>query len=268
MKLFLDNVPTLAVQAPIIRKLDEVLCPTAVFRMQSELVAKIAGESEAKIQEREEILSKLSVLEAGAQICRQYAMRPQSCEYSFVSYERDNEANIIVATAPSNPLFEAPAAPPSSSSGASVSGNATSSKGSSTNAAFGAPSNSSSGTSQLFGNVTPSKSLFDGATSAATSTPPPGAGLFGSVIWPQPVAQTSQTGPGPSPGSGLFLSDFGSKPSSQTSQPDSGPLKTSTNPNPFQFLNKAELPKSSFGGFGDPPISGNTESVPITNPYF
>jgi hypothetical protein len=83
MKLFMDNVPTLAIQAPIIRKLDEVLCPTTVFRMPPELVTKIAGESDEKVQEREEVLSKLNTLEAGAQICRQYAMRPQSCEYSL-----------------------------------------------------------------------------------------------------------------------------------------------------------------------------------------
>ena len=68
MKLFMDNVPTLAIQAPIIRKLDEVLCPTEVFSMPPELVAKIAGESEEKMQERKEILSKLSTLEAGAHI--------------------------------------------------------------------------------------------------------------------------------------------------------------------------------------------------------
>lgn len=75
----MDNVPTLAIQAPIVRKLDEALCPTTVFRMSPELVTKIAGESEEKMHEREEILSKLSILEAGAQICKQYAMRPQPC---------------------------------------------------------------------------------------------------------------------------------------------------------------------------------------------
>jgi hypothetical protein len=52
--------------------------------MSPDLVTKIAGESEGKKRVREEILSKLSIVEAGAQICRQYAMRPQSCEYTVM----------------------------------------------------------------------------------------------------------------------------------------------------------------------------------------
>jgi hypothetical protein len=76
----MDNVPTLAIQAPIIRKLDEMLCPIAVYHMDPELVTKIAGETDDKIRDREEILSRLGTLERGGHICRQYVMRPQSCE--------------------------------------------------------------------------------------------------------------------------------------------------------------------------------------------
>ena len=75
MKLFMDNVPTLAIQAPIVRKLDEIMCPTSVFRMDAEIITSIAGESEEKVHEREEVISKLAVLEAGARICKQYALR-------------------------------------------------------------------------------------------------------------------------------------------------------------------------------------------------
>jgi hypothetical protein len=78
MQLFMDNVPTLAIQAPIIRKLPEMFCPTTVFNMKPELVTKIAGEAEEKIFERTEILRKLKTLEDGARICKQYSMRPQS----------------------------------------------------------------------------------------------------------------------------------------------------------------------------------------------
>lgn len=80
MKLFMDNVPTLTIQAPIIRKLDEVFCPTAVSDMTPELVMKIAGESEDKVRDREEILLKLGILEAGARVCKEWALRPQACE--------------------------------------------------------------------------------------------------------------------------------------------------------------------------------------------
>jgi hypothetical protein len=79
MRLFMDNVPTLAIQATIIRKLPEVFCPTVVFDMEPELVTKIAREAEEKIFERAEILRKLKTLEDGARICKQYSMRPQSC---------------------------------------------------------------------------------------------------------------------------------------------------------------------------------------------
>ncbi|KFX88815.1 hypothetical protein O988_08880 [Pseudogymnoascus sp. VKM F-3808] len=145
MKLFMDNVPTLAIQAPIIRKLDEVLCPTTVFRMPPELVTKIAGESDEKMQEREEVLSKLNTLEAGAQICRQYAMRPQ-----------------FSATAPLNPPFGGSAFPPGSSSGTNLFGDIALSKGIFGNAAPGNIPSSSSGTN-------PSGSIFGQPTSSQTS---------------------------------------------------------------------------------------------------
>lgn len=217
MKLFMDNVPTLAIQAQIVRKLDEVLCPTTVFRMPPELVTKIAGESKEKIQEREEILSRLSTLEAGAQICRQYAMRPQSCEYIFISYELDNETDILAEAAPLNPPFEAQAVPSSSSSGTSLFRKGTPSKGLPSNAAFGAPSGSSSGTSNLFGDDRPSKSPFSSFAPAPLSS---SSGLFGSFVSSglNPSSQTSQTGFGSSSGFGLFGSGLGAKPSSQASQ--------------------------------------------------
>ncbi|KAE9380155.1 hypothetical protein N431DRAFT_498044 [Stipitochalara longipes BDJ] len=77
MNLFTDNVPTLAVQAPIIRGVPNIFCPTAVFSMDTEIVNRIAGESEEKIMERESILRRLATLEKGAQICKQYAKRPR-----------------------------------------------------------------------------------------------------------------------------------------------------------------------------------------------
>jgi hypothetical protein len=78
MNLFMDNVPTLAIQAPIVRKLPTMLSPVAVSKMDVEVVQKIAGESEEKVGEREEILRKLEKLETGALICKEYALRPSS----------------------------------------------------------------------------------------------------------------------------------------------------------------------------------------------
>ncbi len=78
MKLFMDNVPTLAIQGPIVRQIPKMLCPTEVYKMDTTLIAKIASESEEKTHAREEVVRRLTILEAGARICKQYAMRPSS----------------------------------------------------------------------------------------------------------------------------------------------------------------------------------------------
>lgn len=78
MNLFMDNVPTLAIQAPIVRKLPTMLSPVAISKMDVETIKKIAGESEKKVRDREETLRELENLEAGARICKEYALRPSS----------------------------------------------------------------------------------------------------------------------------------------------------------------------------------------------
>jgi hypothetical protein len=77
LNLFTDNVPTLAVRAPIIRELPKIFCPTAVYSMDTGVVNRIAGETEEKVLERDSILRRLATLEKGALICKQYAKRPQ-----------------------------------------------------------------------------------------------------------------------------------------------------------------------------------------------
>ncbi|KFY08176.1 hypothetical protein V492_06463 [Pseudogymnoascus sp. VKM F-4246] len=219
MKLFMDNVPTLAIQAPIVRKLDEVLCPTTVFRMPLELVTKIAGESEEKMLEREEILSKLSTLEAGAQICRQYAMRPQSS-----------------STAPLNPpLF------PSSSAGSSLFAPA---NGLAKKSPVRAPSELSSGAGSNFGSRNPSVSLFGSAPK-----PPPDMGLYKSASAQPSPSQKSQAGGGKGAFSFAaadetpkhtfsFSGPFGRSKNTETEKEDE--------PVPWQPILPVRIPKDTF----------------------
>jgi hypothetical protein len=47
--------------------------------MDPDTVTKIAGEDERKILERDAAVRRLTILENGAQICKQYAKRPQTC---------------------------------------------------------------------------------------------------------------------------------------------------------------------------------------------
>ena len=83
LNLFTDNVPTLVVQAQIIREVPKILCPTAVFSMDADVIKRIAGETQEKIDERDAILRRLAILENGARICKQYAKRPHSCKSSL-----------------------------------------------------------------------------------------------------------------------------------------------------------------------------------------
>lgn len=78
MKLFIDNVPNLVVRANIASRLSSLFCPKSVFAMNHELVAKIASESEEKKAQRQDICNRLSALEAGNELCKQYALRVTS----------------------------------------------------------------------------------------------------------------------------------------------------------------------------------------------
>ena len=70
----MDNVPTLAIQGPIVRELPNVFNSTAVYQMSTDLIEKIAGEDEGKVRERAELSSKLETLKTGQRICRQYVL--------------------------------------------------------------------------------------------------------------------------------------------------------------------------------------------------
>ncbi|KAH6676259.1 dynamin family protein [Halenospora varia] len=78
MKLFIDNVPNLVVRAIIVSRLPSLFCPKSVFAMDPDLVKKIASETEDKRLQRQEITVKLKALEAGNDLCKQYALRVTS----------------------------------------------------------------------------------------------------------------------------------------------------------------------------------------------
>ena len=73
MNLFMDNVPCLAIQSPIVRQLPSIFCPTAVLSMDADLVEMIAGESKDKVLLRKELRLTLAKLRDGAHICKMYA---------------------------------------------------------------------------------------------------------------------------------------------------------------------------------------------------
>ena len=75
MRVFLDNVPSLVIQETVVNQVPRMFCPESVFAMESDLVKKIASESENKRLQREELTRKLGTLDAGYGICKQYVAR-------------------------------------------------------------------------------------------------------------------------------------------------------------------------------------------------
>jgi hypothetical protein len=78
--LFADNVPALAIQSPIIRQVPQIFCPTTIFSMKADIIKQMAGETDEKVNEREEIERRLEILNKGADICKIHAKRPQACQ--------------------------------------------------------------------------------------------------------------------------------------------------------------------------------------------
>ncbi|MCJ1251700.1 hypothetical protein MMC30_008935 [Trapelia coarctata] len=99
MRLFMDNVPSLAIQAPIILEVPSMLSPTAVSSMTGDIIARLAGESEEKRTCREELERRKETLENGARMCKQYAMRPTfatSSKHGTSSQHPERSATLIV----------------------------------------------------------------------------------------------------------------------------------------------------------------------------
>ncbi|KAL9002660.1 MAG: hypothetical protein Q9188_004427 [Gyalolechia gomerana] len=78
LKVFLDNVPSLVIQETIVNQVPVMFCPESVFAMDSDMVKKVASESEVKRLQREELTRKLGTLNAGYGICKQYVARGNS----------------------------------------------------------------------------------------------------------------------------------------------------------------------------------------------
>lgn len=84
MKLFIDNVPNLVVRAIVASHLQSLFCPKSVFAMDPDLVKKIASQTEDNRLKRQEISVKLKALEAGNNLCKQYAFRVASGHSVFI----------------------------------------------------------------------------------------------------------------------------------------------------------------------------------------
>ena len=73
MKVLVDNVATLAIQACLSSHLSELLSPSSIQEMNGELISTIAAESEENQAERDQLTRKLEVLRSGLDICKRYS---------------------------------------------------------------------------------------------------------------------------------------------------------------------------------------------------
>jgi len=73
MKRFIDDVAVEVIELGLVSALADILSPVKVYKMEAELVAQIAGESEDSQTYREQLNRQLEVLGKGAEICKQFA---------------------------------------------------------------------------------------------------------------------------------------------------------------------------------------------------
>ena len=73
MKVLVDNVATLAIQACLSSHLSELLSPSSIQEMNDGLISAIAAESEENQAERDQLTRKLEVLRSGLDICKRYS---------------------------------------------------------------------------------------------------------------------------------------------------------------------------------------------------
>jgi len=71
-------------EAEIVSKLPSILLPSMVAKLNKELVAQIAGESESKLTHREQLESRLRILRASEETCRTNISREMQGEHKLV----------------------------------------------------------------------------------------------------------------------------------------------------------------------------------------
>ncbi len=73
IKSTIDNIAILAVEKLLIGGLEDMLSPAYVMTLEPALISKIASESLDNSSQREHLLRKVAILQAGIKTCKQYA---------------------------------------------------------------------------------------------------------------------------------------------------------------------------------------------------
>ncbi|KAK4163315.1 P-loop containing nucleoside triphosphate hydrolase protein [Cladorrhinum sp. PSN259] len=73
MKRFVDDIAVQVIEDKLLSALDKIMEPLSVYEMSAEQVARIAGESEERRTEREELAKQLEVLRNGLETCKKFS---------------------------------------------------------------------------------------------------------------------------------------------------------------------------------------------------
>ncbi|KAH7016233.1 dynamin family protein [Microdochium trichocladiopsis] len=85
MKRFVDDIAVSVIEAGLVLALHQMLCPAEVYKMDTELVASLAGDTEENRVCREQAVRQLEVLDRSAQICRQFPVDGMGSKVSPIS---------------------------------------------------------------------------------------------------------------------------------------------------------------------------------------
>lgn len=72
MKTFIDNVAVQCVESKLASKLENILSPSRIIQMDASQIGRIAAESIQSQDRRERVSRKLTILEAGAEVCKRF----------------------------------------------------------------------------------------------------------------------------------------------------------------------------------------------------
>ena len=86
LKLLVDGVAIHAVEACLLRDLENVMSPSSILEMGADTVSRIASEPQEHQQQRELLTRKLAVLNSGLETCKRYVGRNITSKSIFDSW--------------------------------------------------------------------------------------------------------------------------------------------------------------------------------------
>ena len=75
LKNIIDNIAIYVVERTLVISLGDMLSPARILQMEPELVSRVAAEPQETHVLRDQLQRKLTVLQAGAEVCKRYVGR-------------------------------------------------------------------------------------------------------------------------------------------------------------------------------------------------